>query len=162
MTMKLASAFLLLVLSSVNGLTQPRSQTPRLEETVLTFYVGEFQRLVNVNPDVWAKTYPLLREFIQARFELSARRQEALQQLQMAVQRPKSNDDDIKKAIRDFDKADADIQANQQRFLSNVEPLLTPRQQGRVRIFQQRADQRIRQMLNSLRGSAPPAGSENK
>jgi hypothetical protein len=162
MTMKPAIALLLVVMSSVNGRTQQRSQPPRLEETVLTFYVGEFQRLVNVNPDTWSKTYPLLREFIQARFELSARRQEALEQLQMVVSRPKTNDDDIKKAIRDFDKADADIQANQQRFLSNVEPLLTPRQQGRVRIFQQRADQRIRQMLNSIRGSVPPAGSENK
>ncbi|HEY2381890.1 MAG TPA: hypothetical protein VGK48_11990 [Terriglobia bacterium] len=151
--MKTAALFAiaLVILPGVSGLSQRRKQAPRIEDSVVTFYVSEFQRVVNVNPDVFAKILPIIQEFIQTRFDISARRQETLQQLRMLVNRPKSSDEDIKRTIRDLAKADTDIEANQERFLSNIDPLLTPRQQGRVRIFQQVADQRMRQMLNSVR-----------
>src|SRR5579862_7793716 len=145
------AAITLVILSSVSGLSQQLPQTPKLEDSVVTFYVSEFHRVVNVNPNVFAKVLPIIREFIQTRFDLSAHRQETVQQLRMLVNRPNSSDDDIKRAIRDLAQADADIQANQDHFLSSVDPLLTIRQQGRVRIFLQSADQRMRQMLNSLR-----------
>jgi hypothetical protein len=146
-----AMAVALAVLSSTSVLPQQRQQPPTIEDSVATFYVGEFQRVVNVNPDVFAKALPLIREFIQTRFDISARRLDTIQQLRMLVNRPNSSDQDIKQAIRDLDKADSDIQANQDRFLSSIDPLLTTRQQGRVRVFQQVADQRIRQMLNSVK-----------
>ena len=139
------------ILSSATVLPQQRQQSPSIEDSVISFYVGEFQRVVNVNPDVFAKALPIIREFIQTRFDISARRLDTLQQLRMLVNKPDSSDQDIKQAIRDLDKADADIQANQDRFLSSIDPILTPRQQGRVRVFQQVADQRMRQMLNSIR-----------
>ena len=145
------AAITLVILSSVSGLSQQLPQTPKLEDSVVTFYVSEFHRVVNVNPNVFAKVLPIIREFIQTRFDLSAHRQETVQQLRMLVNRPNSSDDDIKRAIRDLAQADADIQANQDHFLSSVDPLLTIRQQGRVRIFLQSADQKMRQLLNSLR-----------
>ena len=129
---------------------QQRAQTPSLEETVVDFYVGEFQRVVNVNPELFVKTSPIIKEFIRTRFDISARRQETLRQLRMLVNRGDSNEEDVRRVIRDLDKADADIHANQERFLSSIDPLLNTRQQGRVRIFQQVADQRMRQMLNSI------------
>jgi hypothetical protein len=144
-------ALALVFVSSVNAVSQQRSQTPSLEESLIAFYVGEFQKVVNVNPDLFVKVFPIIREFIQTRFDLSARRQETLQQIRMLVNQPQSSDDDMRRAIRDLDKADADIQANQDKFLSSIDPLLNTRQQGRVRVFQQVADQRMRQMLNSVR-----------
>ena len=146
-----AIAFLLVITSSANGLAWQRPQTPKLEDSVLTFYAGEFLRVVNVNQELFGKIYPFLQEFIQNRLEISGRRLDTLQQLKMLVQRPGSSDEDIKRAIQELDKADADMQANQERFLSNVDPLLRPRQQARVRMFQQVADQRMRQFLNSIR-----------
>lgn len=128
-------------------------QSPRLEDSVLQFYVAEFHRVVNVNPDLFVKAQPIIQEFIQTRFDLSARRQETLMQLRMLVNRRNSRDDEIKRAIQDLAKADADIQANQERFLNSIDPLLTPRQQGAVRIFQQVADQRMRQFLNNVRSN---------
>lgn len=143
-------AMTLVILAGVSGLSQQR-QTPRLEDSVVTFYVSEFHRVVNVNPNVFAKVLPIITEFIQTRFDLSEHRQETVQQLRMLVNRANSSDDDIKRTIHDLAQVDADIQANQERFLSSLDPLLTIRQQGRVRIFLQNADQRMRQMLNSLR-----------
>lgn len=129
---------------------QQRAQTPSLEETVVDFYVGEFQRVVNVNPELFVKASPIIKEFIRTRFDISARRQETLRQLRMLVNRANSSEEDMKRAIRDLDKADADIHANQEHFLSSIDPLLNTRQQGRVRVFQQVADQEIRQMLNRV------------
>ncbi len=132
---------------------QQRAQTPSLEETVVDFYVAEFQRVVNVNPELFVKASPIIKEFIRTRFEISARRQETLRQLKMLVNRANSSEEDMKRTIRDLDKADADIHANQERFLSSIDPLLNTRQQGRVRIFQQVADQEIRQMLNRVQNA---------
>jgi hypothetical protein len=152
---KLAIALALVLVSGSNALSkqpQPRAQTPSLEESVVDFYVGEFQRVVNVNPELFVKASPIIKEFIRARFDISARRQETMQQLRMLVNRG-DNEEDIKRAIRDLDKADADIHANQERFLSSIDPLLNTRQQGRVRIFQQVADQAMRQMLNKVQNA---------
>ena len=151
-----AMAVALIILSSVTILTQQRQQSASLEDSVISFYVGEFQRVVNVAPDVFAKALPIIREFIQTRFDLSARRQDTMQQLRMLVNNAKSSDQDIKQAIRDLDKADSDIQANQDHFLSTIDPILNTRQQGRVRVFQQVADQRMRQMINSIRNGRGP------
>jgi hypothetical protein len=145
---KLAIALALTLVSGSNALSRQR-QTPSLEESVVDFYVGEFQRVVNLKPELFVKTSPIIKDFIRARFDISARRQETLQQLRMLVNRGGS-EEDIKRAIRDLDKADADIHANQERFLSSIDPLLNTRQQGRVRIFQQVADQEMRQMLNRI------------
>ena len=147
---KLAIALALALVSSANALSQQRLQTPTLEESVVDFYAAEFHRVVNVDPEVFVKAAPIIKEFIRARFDISARRQETLEQLRMLVNRGNSNEEDMKRAIRDLDKADADIHANQERFLSSIDPLLNTRQQGRVRIFQQVADQAMRKMLNRV------------
>lgn len=149
---KFAIALALALVSSSNALSRPQAQAPSLEESVVDFYVGEFQRVVNVNPELFVKASPIIKEFIRTRFDISARRQETLQQLRMLVNRGGS-EEDIKRAIRDLDKADADIHTNQERFLSNIDPLLNTRQQGRVRIFQQVADQAMRQMLNKIQNA---------
>jgi hypothetical protein len=152
---KLAILFLLVILSGANGISRQRVQA-KIEEPVLLYYVSEFQRVVNVNQDLFTKILPFLREFVQNRFEISAHRADTMQQLRMLVQRPAGSDEEIKRAIREVDKADSEMQANQDRFLSNVDPLLNARQQARVRFFQQTADQRMRQLINSIRNSANP------
>src|ERR1051326_7812862 len=110
----MTTAAIALALTIMSGV-----QAPRLEESVLDFYVAEFHRVVNLNPDLFNKARPIIREFIQTRFDISMRRQETLQQLRMLVNRQNSSDEDIKRAIRDLAKEDADIQANQDRFLSS-------------------------------------------
>jgi hypothetical protein len=151
-----AMAVALAVLSSTSVFPQQRQQSPTIEDSVADFYVSEFQRAVNVNLDVYIKAKPLIKEFIQTRFSISARRQDMTMQLRIVLNNPKSTDQEIKQAIRDLDKVDSDMQANQDRFLSNIDPLLTTRQQGRVRLFLQNTDQKIRQMLNSVKNPDSP------
>ena len=134
-----------------NAVKQQRNALPRrvLQDAVLGFYVSQFQQQAEVSSDVFAKILPFLQQFVQDRFEISQRRTRALNQLRQAIQRG-SSDDELKRLIHDFDSADEDFQSNQEKFLSNVDPLLDARQQAKLRVFQVMADNRMRQMLTSV------------
>ena len=131
-----------------------RAAIPRrvLQDAVLGFYVSEFQKQAEVTPEVFGKILPFLQQFVQDRFQISQRRTRALNQLRQGVQRGAS-DEDLKRLVHDFDSADADFQANQEKFLSNVDPLLDAQQQAKLRIFQVMADNRMRQMLTSVQNA---------
>src|SRR5437016_12069635 len=120
-----------------------------LQEAVLGVYVGQFQQQTEVSNEVFAKILPFLQQFVQDRFEISQRRTRALNQLRQAIQRG-SSEEDLKRLIHEFDAADADFQANQEKFLSNVDPLLDAKQQAKLRIFQVMADNRMRQILTNV------------
>ena len=120
-----------------------------LQDAVLGFYVSQFQQQAEVSSEVFAKILPFLQQFVQDRFDISQRRTRALNQLRQAVQRG-APDEDLKRAVRDFDAADADFQSSQEKFLGNVDPLLDARQQAKLRIFQVMADNRMRQLLTNV------------
>ena len=133
----------------------PRRLMPDL---VLAFYINRFQPQVEVSDEVFGRIVPILRQFVQDRFEISQRRTRALNQLRQTTTRGGS-EDEIKRAIRDFDSADAEFQANQVKFLSSVDPLLNARQQARLRLFQIMADTRMRQMLDEIQNGQRQTGA---
>jgi hypothetical protein len=136
------------------AVVQQRPRAGALQDVVLGFYISQFQQVAEVNDEVFAKILPFLREFVSDRFEISGRRTRALNQIRQLVNRGGS-DDEIKRMVKELDQADADGLANQQKFLMNADPLLTSRQQAKVRIFQAMADQRIRQMLDRIQNATP-------
>ena len=148
---RLLNVLVFLILMRGVDVSAQRPQPLKIEADVLDFYVAEFHSVVKTNPDQFTKVRSVIKDYIENRFEISARRLEMLQQLRLLIQRPNSTDEEILRATSEFDKADADLQANQLKFLSSVDPLLNPRQQARVRIFQQMADRRLLQMINSAR-----------
>jgi hypothetical protein len=129
----------------------PPRQRPNapIQDVVLGFYISQFQQVAEVNDEVFAKILPFLREFVQSRFEISARRTRSLNQLRQAINRG-SAEEELKRLIGELDRADSDNQTNQERFLARVDPLLNTQQQAKVRIFQAMSDQRIRQMLDRI------------
>ncbi len=169
---KLAAVFLLVILSSTIALSkqdgarrlEPRGKaanraaaqagrTPAIEDAVLGYYISQFPQVAEVGDDVFVKVLPHLRQFVRERFEISQRRNRALNAIRNMVQSADS-EEDLKRLIREFDKADADIQANQEKFLANVDPLLSTHQQAKARLFLMMADNRIRQILNQIQNNA--------
>ena len=71
-----------------------------MEDSVLAFYVNQFQQQAEVTDEVFGKIVPFLRQFVQDRFAISQRRTRALNQLRQAIQRG-SPDDDLKRAIHE-------------------------------------------------------------
>jgi hypothetical protein len=144
-----------------NGAIRPAQRQKLVQDALLGFYVNQFQQAGEVSPEVFAKILPFLQQFVQDRFEISQRRQRALNQLRKAIVGDAS-EDELKRLVRELDAADSEFQSNQEKFLSHVDPLLNTRQQAKVRILQTMADNRIRQMLDALqnpnaqRPNAPP------
>src|SRR5437899_11850039 len=150
---KLVAALTGLALAGTLAFPQQRNQqlpARVLQDAVLGFYISQFQQQTEVSTETFAKILPFLQQFVQDRFEISQRRTRALNQLRRAVQGGGS-EDELKRAIRDSDAADAHCQSNQEKFLSNVDPLLDARQQAKLRIFQVIADNRMRQLLTNVR-----------
>src|SRR5262249_50544776 len=124
-------------------LPKPRQN---VQNAILVFYINQFQKQIEVSQDVFGKILPFVQQFVQERFEISQRRQRTLSQLRRAINNGGS-EEELRRAVREFDAADTDFQKSQERFLGSVDPFLNPRQQARFRLVQNQADNRLRQML---------------
>lgn len=164
---KAFTALLMAALLSAPGLAQQRNPAqarrqnvlPRgvVEDAVVTVYAREFRRDPEVSLDLFGRIYPFLEQFIIDRFQISQRRTRALNELRILLNNGAS-DEDLRSVIREIDSADEEIQANQEKFLNSVDPMLSIRLQAKVRILQQMADNRIRQTLNRVQNPAPNRG----
>jgi hypothetical protein len=132
-----------------NQQARPAVRRALVQDAIFTFYYRQFQRDGEFTPEILPKILPFLDQFLQDRFEISERRTRALDQLRQALAN-NGSEEDLKRLGREIDAADAEFLANHQKFLNNVDPLLTARQQAKVRILQNMADNQIRQMLNAV------------
>ena len=141
------------------GLNQRRMV---MVDSVISFYVTRFPKQVDVSDETFVKILPFLRQFVQDRFDITMRRDRALSQLRQTLQRSNATEDELKRVAHDFDAAEKDIQANQEKFLANVDSLLTPKQQAGLRVFQVQIDNQMRQMLNVIQMGNRPAISTQR
>ena len=138
-----------------NGALRPAFRRALLQDAIYSFYVKQFQQDPDMSPEVFTKILPFVNQFLQDRFDISERRTRALNQLKQAINR-NASEDELKQFSREIDNADSEFQANHQKFLNNVDPLLNGRQQAKMRILQNAADNRIRQMLETLQNTNNP------
>ena len=132
---------------------QRRITNKETQDIVQGFYVTQYRRNAEISTEVFAKILPFIEQFVDDRFVIAARRRRALNQLRQALNLSAS-EDQLKRLVRELDAADADYQMNQQKFFASVDPLLNVRQQAKIRIIQEMADNRIRQMLNAIQNPA--------
>ena len=139
---------------------RPRAALRRslAQDAVYAFYVKQFQQDPEVTPEVYTKILPFVEEFLKDRFEISDRRGRVLAELRQAINRTGS-EDELKRLVRELDATDAEFQANQEKFLHNVDPLLNLRQQAKIRVLQIMADNRIRQALNAVQNAPQRQGA---
>lgn len=144
-----------IVFSQQNARQRRPNAIAPIQDAVTGFYIDQFPLQVEVSDEQFVKILPILRQTLRERREISSRKTRALNQLRMMVQRG-DPDEDIKRLLRELDKADQDLQASQEKFLSTIDPMLTPRQQAKLRIFEFMIDQRIRRMIDRARQGPNP------
>ena len=143
-----------------NGVLRPAVRRSLVQDAIFRLYFRQFQQDDDFSPETRGRVLPFLDRFLQDRFDISERRVRALNELRQAVDR-NAPDDELNRLKREIDSADAEFQANHEKFLSNVDPLLNPRQQAKVRLLQEVADKRIRQALETVQnpnGQRPAPG----
>jgi hypothetical protein len=125
---------------------------PAMRDAMLFFYVTQFQKQLEISPEVYEKILPIMEGFVQNRLDISQRRTRAINQIRQAINRG-AGDDELSRLAHEVDAADVEAQNNQDKFLGSVDPLLTPKQQARLRLFQVNADNQLRQYLNTVQSS---------
>jgi hypothetical protein len=125
---------------------------PVMRDAMLFFYVQQIQKQLELSPEVYEKILPPMTDFVQNRLDISQRRTRAITQIRQAINRG-AGDDELTRLAHAVDAADVEAQNNQDKFLSSVDPLLTPKQQARLRLFQVNADNQLRQYLNTVQNS---------
>ena len=126
-----------------------------IEDVVEGFYMSQFPIMVQVADEQFARIMPFLRQGLRELREINARKVRAINQLVTLSQREDEPEEDLRRLIREVDKAEEDHRAALQKLYSSVDPHLTPKQQARFRVFQDRMPQRIQQMIRSV---TPPPG----
>jgi len=126
------------------NVAQRRANNPLL----MGLYMTQLRRVTEGNNEVFAKISPFLEQFVEERLEISARRVQSLRLLRQAVNN-NGSEADLNRLIREIAAADADFQANQERFFNSVDPQLNVRQQARIRLMMEMTDNQIRQLLEA-------------
>lgn len=132
---------------------------PAMRDAMLFFYVQQIQKQLEISSEVYEKILPLMEDFVQNRLDISQRRTRAIAQIRQAINRG-AGDDELTRLTHEVDAADVEAQNNQDKFLNGVDPLLTPKQQARLRLFQVNADNQLRQYLNTVQGSNRGRGQQ--
>jgi hypothetical protein len=117
------------------------------DQLLQALYVSEFQRQVGVNDEqIVGRLRTILTQWLQQRRNAAQRRNEATASLrQLLAANP--SDEEIARKIVEVDTADNQMRNSERRLQSVVDPLLTPAQQAKFRLFQIDIEQRIRELL---------------
>ena len=126
-----------------------RNRAP-IQEVIEGLYVSRFLQELELNDDQFARVLPALRDSLRQRNQLGQRRSRALNALRRSIQEGAS-DDEINARVRDVDESDLALRAVQEKFFRSVDPELSPRQRGRLRIVQPNLEQRIRNLIDRSR-----------
>jgi hypothetical protein len=132
---------------------QARPARKNVEDAIYRFYIKQFQDDPEMTPEILGKLIPFIDKFVDERFDVSARRTRALNQLRKTLNE-NGSEEELRRLTKEFDEADAEFQSNQEKFFKNIDPLLSVRLQARVRVIQNRVDNQIRQMLEEVQNPA--------
>jgi hypothetical protein len=122
----------------------------RNEQLLQAFYVSEFQRQVGVNDEQAARFRRILMQWLQQRREVLARRNTAVDDLRRMLARG-APESEILRQMDAVDQADNQARNADRRLTNQVDPILTPAQQARFRLFQVDMEQRVRELLDQAR-----------
>ena len=120
-----------------------------------TFYITRIKAGVELSDDQYNKVVPFLNKYLDERRQAAQRHTRALNQLRQANLR-NASDDEIKPLVEELDKADADLQSSIARFQAGVDPILTPAQQGKLRIFRENTENQLTNMVRVANGWVAP------
>jgi hypothetical protein len=133
---------------------RPGARVPMIQ-LIQGMYINQLQQQTEINDEQFGKVVPLLRQFIATQYELgAARRTRAQNQLQQAI-RNGASDEELSRLIEQYDEIEVQTQTNVQNFFTDVDPILSVRQQARLRVFLVLMDRRIRNLIQEAQNPVP-------
>lgn len=126
-----------------------------VNQVLSAYYIGRIQNAVGLSDEQYLKILPVLRQYITERFQAASARSRAVTDLRQAVQR-KASDDELRPLLKTFDTAENETKEVSVRFHNQIDPLLTPIQQVKLRVFQINVENQLSNLVLRARGGTPP------
>jgi hypothetical protein len=128
------------------------AQNPN-NQVLQAFYLSEFQRQVGVNDEVTRRFRPILMDWLQQRREVIRRRNAAVDRLRQLMESG-AGPSEISRQVNEVDQVEIQARDADRRLMTQADPLLTPAQQARFRLFHVDMEQRIRELVDQARQPA--------
>jgi hypothetical protein len=126
--------------------TGPRAA--EIERIIEAHYIRQFTTEIQPSDEQWNKLLPLIQTFIQKRFQNAAQKQRAQTALEHA---PESEQ---RQLIETIDKASAQTANIDRTFRNSVDPILSLKQQAKLRQLDSNIWPRLQDMINQAREQA--------
>lgn len=146
---------MLVLLASVIALFAqgPEDKDPRaIIEKVRIYRLTEE---LDLSTDQAVKFFPKLNELRKLEDDFQKARMDMIRKLEEQI-RDKAADKDIIQTLNDFENAAGVKLANDQKIRVEIKAVLTPRQQAKLLIFEDKFEREIRDMIRKIRERRPP------
>lgn len=117
------------------------ASTPRQERNLralLAIHNWKMTEAVGVSEDQAAQLFPRFREAFQSRWQLEARRRQLLRLFEKLSDPVSPQSEKLERLLAEWDESEAKLQASQRRLQETVKSVLTPIQQIKYLLFQER------------------------
>lgn len=148
----------ILILSSTVALSQPGpgpGQGPmreRIRQRIRTIKIWQLTETVGLTPEQSERFFPIYNKHQEAMRNLESEKHEAIQRLNSLTDDPDASDDDIRKAMTEFDDFVRRFMELRRDFMDEVSTALSLRQQGKLLAFEEMFKRRMQKIIEDIRG----------
>ena len=150
------SVFVLLCLGCVVSVTMAQPDRPLLRqeirERVNTIMIARLDEYLDLSVEQADQFFPRFRRYRGRLDEFERRRGEVLRELRHEEESEGTDEDKIEGMLDRLEKVDGDILQLHRDFRNEVRPILTPKQRARLVIFSYQFPERVRQLVQDIRG----------
>jgi Spy/CpxP family protein refolding chaperone len=148
----------ILILSSPVALSQPGpgpGQGPmreKIRQRIRTIKIWQLTETVGLTPEQSERFFPIYNKHQKAMQNLESEKHEAIQRLNSLTDDPDASDDDIRKAMTEFDDFVRRSMELRRDFMDEVSTALSLRQQGKLLAFEEMFKRRMQKIIEDIRG----------
>lgn len=127
----------------------PRDKDPR--KMIESMRIWRLSEELNLSEDQLAKVLPKMKAMEETRREYRRRRQGILREIDEILNSGKPSDKEIEDRLAALQRAEEDFNAGNERIRRELAGVLTPEQQGRLVVFEDKFEGEIRGLLSEYR-----------
>lgn len=130
-----------------------------IQETIEIYMVAKLTRFLQLDDSQERQVIPLVEELNSARRETNRRRRAVMLRLRPLVEDAAgAGEAEITRHLEELERLDRDVRDTERKVRDQLRTVLTPLQQARFIVFQERFRQEIQDRLRRMEQEGPPPG----
>ncbi len=129
----------------------PAEEAEDLVETLEIYMIAKMKRTLDLSPEQQETVIPLIEDLSASRRAFNRERRLVLMRLRPLVEDPQASDAEIRESLARLRQAETAFEEKERRSLDAIRSALTPRQEAKFILFQERFRREIQERLQRLR-----------